>query len=139
MRRTLQFVLMLAVLLTTSMAQAYVMPCCQIALAPVVIAPAVTAQSSLTATSEPMHCHGAMEAAPMADATPANDCISPVCRAATDTAAAPAEDFAFQPLLDAVSAPLARLSTPASAAFATSATHRSPPHSPHQIAAPLRV
>jgi hypothetical protein len=133
-RRTLQFVLMLTVLVSASAAQVLAMPCCTIAPAH---APVTAPPPEDQATS--MHCHSAMHHAQMAlDTASATSCPGPVCTSHVDTAAPAAEDTLLSPLLNATVDSLLLVAVQPTNSLTARATHSAPPHL-QQSPVPLRI
>jgi hypothetical protein len=124
---------MLAVLLSTSAAQAYAMPCCEIARA--AMAAPVAPVAAHDEGSE-MHCHGGMQ---MAEAVPVPHCTAASCTAQSETATASTEDAALQPLVHAAAVSLKYISVTATGAHTASAALFVPPDSHQRAPVPLRV
>jgi hypothetical protein len=137
-RRTLQFVLMLAVLLSTSAAQAYAMPCCQIS--SVAAAPAV-AVSAIAAADEAttMHCHGMSNVSATVHLLSLTKCPSPVCGINAEAATAATEDAALLPLMHAVAGSLSSVAVLSGSLFTAHNGQAYPPDPPRHAIVPLRV
>ncbi len=135
LRRTLQFVLILAVLLSTSAAQAYAMPCCETARAAVV---APVAPIAAHDESPEMHCHDGMQTSDT-DAVPVPHCTAASCTAQPETATASTEDAALQPLVHAAAVSLKYVSVMATGSRTAPAALFVPPDSHQRAPVPLRV
>jgi hypothetical protein len=133
LRRTLQFVLMLAVLLSTSAAQAHAMPCCEIAHAAM-----ATPVAPVAAHDEgpEMHCHSGMQTS---EAVPMPHCTAASCTAQSETATASTEDAALQPLVHASAVSLKDVPVTATGTRTVPTALFVPPDSHQRAPVPLRV
>jgi hypothetical protein len=130
-RRTLQFVLMLAILVSASVAQAASMPCCQITPQRVVAAPAADKYSGMSME----HCHGDMHHA-VAFVHSMTPCASPACAQPLNVANTPADETVLLPP-SALTSDGAALSHRVLGALSVSSTPNSDP--PRYAPVPLRV
>ena len=133
LRRAFQFVLMLAVLLSTSAAQAYAMPCCEIARAAKAVPVAPVAAHD---EGPEMHCHSDMQAA---EAAPMPHCTAASCTAQSESATANTEDAALQPLVYAAAVSLEYIPVTATGSRTVLTALFVPPDSHPRAPVPLRV
>ncbi len=131
---------MLTVLLSTSAAQAYGMPCCQLKASATKSAPPAHQAGAQHHSMSGMHCHGDMQQAqPVAEAAPLLHCESTTCSVRTEIAATPVEEAALQPLLNLAGTAQPFLVAPQAT---THPARRVPSHSPdphRQTPVPIRV
>jgi hypothetical protein len=124
---------MLAVLLSTSAAQAYAMPCCETArVAMAAPATPVSAQDEAPA----MHCHDDMQ---MSEAVPMPQCTAASCTAQSETTTANTEDAALQPLAYATAVSWDDVPVTTTGSHTDSATLFVPPDIHQRAPVPLRV
>jgi hypothetical protein len=129
-------VLILAVLVSATAAQAYAMPCCQIA--SVVAAPVVTATPAADDAMATMHCHGMSRMAASVTLS-LTKCPVPVCSIHLEVATAATEDAVLTPLLNATQTSLPSLPSEPVTRIVFSTGHVHPPGFERTIRVPLRV